>query len=99
MHLRFRLILYWTILRLGYFSGIRHNREGGNGMADLILEVTDDLARSLEGSAAEHHKSIQELAIERLSSLVESIPEHRAGSAAAVLRAMQAPPTPERFGC
>jgi hypothetical protein len=61
-------------------------------MANLIIEVTDDLARSLEGIAAAQHKSIQELAIERLSSLVEGSPEHRAGSPAAVLRAMQAPP-------
>src|ERR1035438_8338986 len=73
--------------------------EGANAMASLTIEVTDDLARSLEGIAAAQHKSIQELAIERLSSLVEGSPEHRAGSPAAVLRAMQAPPTPERFGC
>src|ERR1017187_179028 len=99
MHLRFRLILYWTILRPAYFSGIRHNREGANAMANLIIEVTDDLARSLEGIAAAQHKSIQELAIGRWSSLVEVIPDQRAGSPAAVLGAMQAPPPPGRFGC
>ena len=63
-------------------------------MAHLIIEVTDDLARSLEGIAAAQHKSIQDLAIERLSSLVEAGSEHRAGSPAAVLRAMQSPPHP-----
>jgi len=67
---------------------------GANAMAHLIIEVTDDLARSLEGIAAAQHKSIQDLAIERLSSLVEAGSEHRAGSPAAVLRAMQSPPHP-----
>ena len=35
-------------------------------MADLNLEVPDDLARTLAGIAAAQHKSIQQLAIERL---------------------------------
>ena len=61
-------------------------------MANLIIEVPDDLARSLEGIAAAQHKSIQQLAIERLSSLVEVGPEHRDGSPAAVLRGMHEPP-------
>ena len=61
-------------------------------MTNLIIEVPDDLADSLEGIAAAQNKSIQQLAVERLRSLVESSLEHRAGSAAAVLRAMQAPP-------
>jgi len=61
-------------------------------MANLIIEVTDDLARSLEEIAAAQHKSIQDLAIERLSSLVAVGPERRAGSPAAVLRAMKDPP-------
>ena len=61
-------------------------------MANPIIEVTDDLARSLEEIAAAQHKSIQDLAIERLSSLVEVSPEPRAASSTAVLRAMQAPP-------
>ena len=63
-------------------------------MTNLIIEVPDDLARSLEGIAAAQHKSIQQLAIERLRSLLEVSPEHRAGSAAAVLRAMHEPPHP-----
>jgi hypothetical protein len=62
-------------------------------MANLIIEVPDDLARSLEGIAAAQHKSVQQLAVERLRSLVEVCPEqHRPGSAAAVLRAMREPP-------
>jgi hypothetical protein len=61
-------------------------------MANLIIEVTDDLARSLEGIAAAQHRSIQDLAIERLISLVEGSPELRAGSPAAVLRAMLSSP-------
>jgi hypothetical protein len=63
-------------------------------MANLIIEVPDDLVRSLEGIAAAQCKSIQQLALERLSSLVEVIPEARAGSPAAVLRVMQDPPHP-----
>ena len=61
-------------------------------MTNLIIEVPDDLARSLEDIAAAQNKSIQELAIERLRALVESSLEHRVGSAAAVLRAMHEPP-------
>lgn len=61
-------------------------------MANLIIEVPDDLARSLEGIAAAQHKSVQQLAIERLSSLLEVSPEHSAGSPAAVLRAMREAP-------
>ena len=63
-------------------------------MANLIVELPDDLALSLEGIAAAQRKSIQQLAVERLSSLVEVSPEPRAGSPAALLRVMQAPPHP-----
>jgi hypothetical protein len=63
-------------------------------MANLIIEVPDDLVRSLEGIAAAQRKSVQQLALEGLSSLVGVIPEARVGSPAAVLRAMQEPPHP-----
>jgi hypothetical protein len=63
-------------------------------MANLIIEMPDDLVRSLEGIAAAQRKSIQQLALERLSSLVEVSAEPRAGSPAALLRVMQAPPHP-----
>jgi len=61
-------------------------------MANLIIEMPDGLVRSLEGIAAAQCKSIQQLPLERLSSLVEVIPEPRSGSPAAVLRVMQEPP-------
>ncbi|MGA2115196.1 MAG: hypothetical protein ABSH56_10665 [Bryobacteraceae bacterium] len=63
-------------------------------MANLIIEMPDDLVRSLEGIAAAQRKSIQELALERLTSIIEVIPAPRAGSAAAVLQAMREPPHP-----
>src|ERR1017187_7753404 len=63
-------------------------------MVNLNIEMPDDLVRSLEGIAAARRKSIQQLVIEQLSSLVEDVPERRAGSAAAVLRVMQEPPHP-----
>ncbi|MGO9254933.1 MAG: hypothetical protein ACLQU1_01315 [Bryobacteraceae bacterium] len=63
-------------------------------MAYLNIELPDDLARRLEGIAAAQRKSIQQVALERLSSLVDLIPEPRAGSPAAVLRAMREPPYP-----
>ena len=63
-------------------------------MANLIIEMPDDLARNLAGIAAAQRKSIQQLALEQLSSLVETIPGPRAGSPAALLRAMQEPPHP-----
>ncbi len=63
-------------------------------MANLNIDMPDDLARSLEGIAEAQRKSIQQLALERLISLVEDIPERRAGSPAAVLRAMQDAPHP-----
>jgi hypothetical protein len=44
-------------------------------MANLNIEAPDHVVRSLEGIAAAQRKSIQQLALERLSSLVEVIPE------------------------
>ena len=44
-------------------------------MANLNIEMPDDLARSLEGIAAAQRKSIQQLALERFISLVEDIPQ------------------------
>src|ERR1035437_6110681 len=78
-----------TVSRCGY-NGV----EECGPMASLNIEMPDDLARSLERIAAAQRKSIQQLALERLISLVEDIPERRAGSPAAVLRAMQEAPHP-----
>ena len=61
-------------------------------MANLIIEMPDDLALCLEGIAAARRTSVQQLALEQLSSLVEVEP--RAGSPAAIRRAMQEPPHP-----
>jgi hypothetical protein len=63
-------------------------------MTNLTIEMPDDLARGLAGIAAEQHKTMQELAVERLRSLVELSLESPAGSPAAVLRAMREPPHP-----
>jgi len=63
-------------------------------MANLIIEMPDDLARSLEGIAAAQHRTVRELAIERLRSLVDMGVEPSAGSPAAILRAMREPPHP-----
>ena len=63
-------------------------------MANLNIEMPDDLVRSLEGIAAAQRKSVQQLALEQLSSLIGVNSDSRAGSPAAVLRAMQEPPHP-----
>lgn len=60
-------------------------------MANLTIEIPDDLERGLEEIAAAQHTSIQQLALEQLRSL---IPELHAGSAEAVLRVMHGPPHP-----
>ena len=54
-------------------------------MANLIIEMPDDLVRSLEGLAAAEHKTVEQLAVEKLRSLVDTPPQ---GSPAAVMRAM-----------
>jgi hypothetical protein len=77
---------------LAHLPGMRHNGTEANAMANLNLEVPDDLARTLAGIAAAQHKSIQQLAVERLSSLVEASPERGVGSATALLQAMNEPP-------
>jgi len=61
-------------------------------MANLTIEMPDDLVRSLEGIATAQRKTVQQLALEQLSSLIGI--ETRPGSPAAVLRVMQEPPYP-----
>ena len=61
-------------------------------MANLIIEMPDDLARRLEEIAAARRKSVQQVALEQLSSLVVASAGPRVGSPTAILRAMQAPP-------
>ena len=56
-------------------------------MAQLSIEIPDDRARRLRGIATAENKSVEQVAIEHLRFLVT-----RAGSAAAVLRAINQPP-------
>jgi hypothetical protein len=56
----------------------------------LTIEVPDELATPLARIAAREQKTVQQLAIERLTRLAAS--ETDVGSAAAVLRAMREPP-------
>jgi hypothetical protein len=65
----------------------------GGAYTNLTIEVPDELVRTLARIAAAEHKSIQQLAIERLSSLAEAgAPHLDVGSAAAVLQAMKEQP-------
>jgi len=59
-----------------------------------MIEVPDDLVRSLEGIATAQHMSIEQLLVERLHSLVQDRPEPRPGSPAAILQAMRELPHP-----
>ncbi len=63
-------------------------------MANLTIEIPDELSRALKAIAVAQHKSVQQLAIERLESLLEGSAGDRAGSPAALLRAMQESPHP-----
>lgn len=63
-------------------------------MANLTIEVQDDLVRRLEGIAATQRKSVQQLALERLISLVDVITAILARSPTVVLREMREPPHP-----
>jgi predicted transcriptional regulator len=58
-------------------------------MANLSIELPDDLARRLEGIASVQHKSVQQLAVDQLTSLAEAVAP---GSPAALLRAVLSPP-------
>ena len=64
-------------------------------MANLVIEMPDDLVSRLEGIAAAEHKTIQELTTAWLLSLAElSTTEFSAGSPSAVLQALLDPPHP-----
>lgn len=63
-------------------------------MANLTIEMPDDLARSLEEIASVQHKTVQELGVERLRSLVEGSLAPGKGSPGVILRAMREPPHP-----
>ncbi len=56
-------------------------------MAQLILEITEDLARHLEELATAQNKSVEQVALEHLRSR-----DNAAGSPNAILRAMKQQP-------
>ena len=55
----------------------------------MTIQIPDDLARDLEGIAAAHKKSVEQVAVERLRSLFE-----RASSPATLLQAVRGLPHP-----
>jgi hypothetical protein len=61
-------------------------------MANLTIELPDNLAQRLEKLAAAQRKSVQQLALEKLSLLVEAAPNTLAGSPVELLRVMREGP-------
>ena len=57
-------------------------------MVNLTLEIPDEMARTLEGIASAQHKTIKELALDRLRSLADSKDSGIPGSPAAVRNAL-----------
>ena len=57
-------------------------------MVNLTLEIPDELARTLEGMASAQHKTVAEVALDRLCSLAESKATGVPGSPAAVRNAL-----------
>ena len=58
-------------------------------MSAVTIQIPDDLARLLEGIAAAQKKSVEQIAVERLRSLLE-----RPTSPASLLRTLRALPHP-----
>ena len=58
-------------------------------MANLTIQIPDDLARGLEGIASAQKKTVEQVALNRLRSLFD-----RASSPEAVLRAVRELPHP-----
>ncbi len=61
-------------------------------MANLTIEMPDELAHRLAGIAATHQKSLQQFAVDHLTSLAVAAPAAGPGSAAMVLQAMHGQP-------
>jgi hypothetical protein len=61
-------------------------------MSQLMLEIPEALAQRLAWLAAEQKKSVEQVALERLSSLLEIPKENLSGSPAALRQAMHEPP-------
>jgi len=58
-------------------------------MTRLTIQIPDDLARGLEGIASAQRKSVEQVALERLRTLIE-----RSGSPAALLQELRSLPHP-----
>jgi hypothetical protein len=67
-------------------------------LANLIIDMPDDLARSLEGIAAAQHISVEQLAVERLRSLVETGVDS-GGNRSRSPKGDATIAAPERLGC
>jgi predicted transcriptional regulator len=61
-------------------------------MRNVTIELPEDLARNLELVATAHQRTLQQHAVERLRSMVESDAHELPGSPAAIIRAMQERP-------
>lgn len=61
-------------------------------MANLSIELPEDLARSLSAMAAQRHISLQQLAIDRLRLFAEAEAGARMGSCSALLNAAEKTP-------
>lgn len=61
-------------------------------MSQLMLEIPEALAQRLAWLAAEQKKSVEQVALERLSSLLDAPKENLSGSPAALRQAMHEPP-------
>jgi hypothetical protein len=59
-------------------------------MAQLVIDIPDELARQLENEAATQHASVSEVAAERL---LAANPKPRPGSQAALLQILNQPRT------
>jgi plasmid stability protein len=55
----------------------------------MIIQIPDDIARALEGMAAAQHRSVEQLAVERLRDHL-----HEPASPQALLRTIRALPHP-----
>lgn len=64
-------------------------------MANGTIDMPDELVRRLEGIARRERKTVQQLAVNQLRSPAEAVSQYPPGTAAAVLRAAQAPTAPK----
>ena len=63
-------------------------------MTNFTLVIPDDVALRLKQIASARHKTVEQLLVERLPSLIAGLTAGPAGSPAAVLQAALAPPDP-----